>query len=196
MQSKPNVKPNLTLVKSSPLLPPVDVTSLIDMQKDFFDKFDIKVSEALKNTYITLLEEEHEEWIEEYYKMTASEFEELKELTDTLYITLGLSLQCSFKLTKTDTYMVADTYDYAITDIISDIVEGNITSTMLLNLVYAIYSYADAMGWDITEAYRRVHISNMSKLDKDGNAIRREDGKILKGTEYKEAYLEDLTNGK
>ena len=42
------------------------------------------------------------------------------------------------------------------------------------------------------EAFRRVHESNMSKLGDDGEPIRREDGKILKGPNYKPPFLEDI----
>lgn len=44
----------------------------------------------------------------------------------------------------------------------------------------------------IQEAVDRVHASNMSKLGEDGKPIRREDGKILKGPNYKEPDLSDL----
>jgi predicted HAD superfamily Cof-like phosphohydrolase len=37
----------------------------------------------------------------------------------------------------------------------------------------------------IVEAFKVVHESNMSKLDDEGKPIRREDGKILKGPNYK-----------
>ncbi len=37
----------------------------------------------------------------------------------------------------------------------------------------------------VTDAFMIVHESNLSKLDDDGNPIRREDGKILKGPNYK-----------
>lgn len=42
------------------------------------------------------------------------------------------------------------------------------------------------------EAFKRVHESNMSKLDDDGKPIRREDGKVLKGPNYKPPVLTDL----
>lgn len=42
------------------------------------------------------------------------------------------------------------------------------------------------------EAFLRVHESNMSKLDKDGQPIKNKIGKILKGPNYKEADLDDL----
>ena len=36
----------------------------------------------------------------------------------------------------------------------------------------------------ITDVFDEIHKSNMSKLDKDGNPIFREDGKVLKGENY------------
>jgi len=62
----------------------------------------------------------------------------------------------------------------------------------LSDLVYVCYQYAANMGWDLDEAMYRVHQSNMSKLDEDGNPIYREDGKVLKGPNYKPPNLEDL----
>lgn len=63
----------------------------------------------------------------------------------------------------------------------------------LADLVYVCYGYADRFGWDLDEAFRRVHLSNMSKLDPvTGKPIFREDGKILKGSNYKEPNLGDL----
>lgn len=44
----------------------------------------------------------------------------------------------------------------------------------------------------ITEAVKLVHASNMSKLGDDGKPIRREDGKILKGPNYKAPDLSHL----
>jgi len=62
----------------------------------------------------------------------------------------------------------------------------------LCDLAYVIYGTAEAFGWDFDEAFRRVHESNMSKLGIDGQPIHREDGKVLKGPNYKEPYMEDL----
>ncbi len=62
----------------------------------------------------------------------------------------------------------------------------------LADLVYVCYQYAVNMGWDLDEALYRVHESNMSKLDKDGKPIYREDGKVLKGPNYAPPNLEDL----
>ncbi len=63
----------------------------------------------------------------------------------------------------------------------------------LADLVYVCYQYAENMGWFLDEALNRVHESNMSKLDEDGKPIYREDGKVLKGPNYKPPDLSDLT---
>jgi hypothetical protein len=41
---------------------------------------------------------------------------------------------------------------------------------------------------------KRVHASNLSKLDENGKPIRREDGKVLKGPNYAPPTLTDLIN--
>ena len=62
----------------------------------------------------------------------------------------------------------------------------------LSDLVYVCYQYAANMGWDLDEALKRVHISNMSKLDEVGKPFYRADGKVLKGPNYKPPNLADL----
>ena len=62
----------------------------------------------------------------------------------------------------------------------------------LADLVYVCYQYAENMGWFLDEALNRVHLSNMSKLDEDGKPILRDDGKVLKGPNYKPPDLSDL----
>ena len=42
------------------------------------------------------------------------------------------------------------------------------------------------------QAFLKVHISNMSKLGPNGEVLRREDGKVLKGPNYQEADLKEL----
>ena len=51
----------------------------------------------------------------------------------------------------------------------------------LADLVYVCYQFAASQDWDLDEAMRRVHASNMSKLGEDGKPIYRGDGKVLKG---------------
>jgi NTP pyrophosphatase (non-canonical NTP hydrolase) len=62
----------------------------------------------------------------------------------------------------------------------------------LADLVYVCYQYAENLGWDLDKALDRVHESNMSKLDENGNPIYREDGKVLKGPNYQPPNLTDL----
>ena len=62
----------------------------------------------------------------------------------------------------------------------------------LADLVYVCYQYAENMGWFLDEALNRVHESNLSKLDEDCKPIYREDGKVLKGPNYKPPDLSDL----
>ena len=62
----------------------------------------------------------------------------------------------------------------------------------LSDLVYVCYQYAASQDWDLDEAVKRVHESNMSKLDEYGKPIYRADGKVLKGPYYAPPNLEDL----
>ena len=60
------------------------------------------------------------------------------------------------------------------------------------DLVYVIMGMFVEFGWDFEEAFDRVHQSNMSKLDDEGNPIYREDGKVLKSENYTPPDLSDL----
>jgi len=62
----------------------------------------------------------------------------------------------------------------------------------LCDLVYVCVGFADTYGWNFDVAFNRVHSSNMSKLNKNGDPIFREDGKIMKSNLYKEPDLQDL----
>ena len=63
----------------------------------------------------------------------------------------------------------------------------------LSDLVYVIYGYANARGWDLEESTRRVHENNMGRcIQPDGSIKRREDGKIEKNKAYPKVYLGDL----
>ena len=61
----------------------------------------------------------------------------------------------------------------------------------LADLVYVAFQFAEAAAWDLDVALERVHKSNMSKMV-NGKALRREDGKVLKGPNYQKPNLEDL----
>ncbi len=81
------------------------------------------------------------------------------------------------------------------------IINGEPTATLynyenalkeLADLVYVCFQYAENRECDLLTALNRVHQSNMSKLDENKRPIRRDDGKILKGPNYKPPYLTDL----
>lgn len=59
----------------------------------------------------------------------------------------------------------------------------------LADLQYVLSGTAVALGMDLEECVRLVHISNMSKLGPDGKPLYREDGKILKGPDYVEPNM-------
>lgn len=62
----------------------------------------------------------------------------------------------------------------------------------LADILYVCYWTAAKIGIDVNEAFRRVHASNMSKLDPDGKPVKREDGKVLKGPGYHAPDLSDI----
>ena len=63
----------------------------------------------------------------------------------------------------------------------------------LADLVYVIYGYANARGWDLDEALYRVHSNNLGRMyQPDGSIKRREDGKIEKNKDYPSVDLGDL----
>jgi len=62
----------------------------------------------------------------------------------------------------------------------------------LADLVFVCYQAAENMGWDLDETMQRVFNSNMSKLGDSGRPIRNENGKVLKGPNYKPPVLDDL----
>lgn len=63
----------------------------------------------------------------------------------------------------------------------------------LADLVYVIYGFAEARGYDLNEALVRVHQNNIGRcIQPDGTVHRREDGKIIKNPDYPKVQLEDL----
>ena len=63
----------------------------------------------------------------------------------------------------------------------------------LADLVYVVYGYAKARGWDLDEAIHRVHENNLGRcVQPDGTVKKRDDGKILKNKDYPKVDLSDL----
>lgn len=62
----------------------------------------------------------------------------------------------------------------------------------LADLLYVVYGTADVLGIPLPQVYSRVHASNMTKLGRDGKAIKDEGGKVLKGPNYEEPDMKGL----
>lgn len=71
--------------------------------------------------------------------------------------------------------------EYLLGEKNNDLVE---IADALGDMLYIIYGTAVSYGLPIDAIFQEIHDSNMSKLDKNGNPIYREDGKILKGDNY------------
>jgi predicted HAD superfamily Cof-like phosphohydrolase len=186
------VSTKLSLIKPSQVIPIMDISEVIPIQGEFMEVFSIPFNEKTAKLYLTLIEEEHEEWVEDFFS-DAPSHKELKELADLLYVTAGYALQLGYKSIKAIQYFPTETWDWAITELVSDLASGKKDKVLISKLIYCLFAHANERNWDLMEAYRRVHKSNMSKLTEDGKVLRREDGKVQKSNLYKEPDLKDLT---
>jgi predicted HAD superfamily Cof-like phosphohydrolase len=64
----------------------------------------------------------------------------------------------------------------------------------LADILYTVYGTIISEGLQdvIERVFDAVHESNMSKLDENGKPVKRADGKVLKGSRYKEPDLSFL----
>ena len=67
--------------------------------------------------------------------------------------------------------------------------DGNIAQVAqeLADVVYVCYGTAVQFGIDLDAVLAEVHRANMSKVEPDGTVLRRDDGKILKGSAFRAA---------
>lgn len=143
------------------------------MLKEFIKTFEASLDPRL---WVKLIKEEMEE-TKEALALGVRE-DVLKEVTDLMYVTVGFN------------YVTAGAEQM---ELFSDREKAELMS--LIQESSETYDKAiDFMGAETNfyEAFRRVHLSNMSKLDNDGKPIKREDGKVLKSDNYRAANLEDL----
>ena len=146
-----------------------------EMLEEFIRTFKASLDPRL---WIKLIKEEVEEY-DEAHKVD-DRIEMLKEIADVIYVKIGFLVVIGVGLGNN-----------LLTE--KELADWNAT----LNLSGERVKEAEAVfGWDtIMEAFKRVHLSNMSKLGIDGKPIFREDGKVLKGPNYKKPYLTDLIEG-
>jgi hypothetical protein len=122
--------------------------------------------------WLSLVEEE----LKELYAEKPKTPEHLKEYTDLLYVYTGLSL----------------TMPEHLSSLVTEEERLNF-GKLAQRAERALHEYFTEYGeMVVATAFFRVHESNMSKLGEDGKPIKREDGKILKGPNYKEPDLTDL----
>ena len=62
----------------------------------------------------------------------------------------------------------------------------------LTDILYVVYGAGHAFGIDLDDCFHEVHGSNMTKLGEDGRPIYREDGKVMKGPNYREPDLDQF----
>ncbi|MDI6024051.1 hypothetical protein QBL02_10890 [Leucobacter sp. UT-8R-CII-1-4] len=60
------------------------------------------------------------------------------------------------------------------------------------DIVYVTYGAAITYGIDLDAVLREIHRANMSKLGQDGRPVIREDGKVLKGSDYRPPRIVDV----
>lgn len=82
--------------------------------------------------------------------------------------------------------------DEEFDELISELFDANKKKLAkeIADLLYVTYGLAATYGIDIDTVFNLVHESNMSKLGEDGKPIYRDDGKVLKGPNYKEPDLD------
>lgn len=123
-------------------------------------------------TWIKLVDEE----LSELYAEKPNTHEHLKELCDLLYVSTGLTLTAPEHIGM----LIPENERQAVVK-------------QQAKVSRALEEYLNLYGEDtFMEAFDRVHTSNMSKLGEDGKPIHREDGKVLKGPNYKKPDLTDL----
>lgn len=129
---------------------------------EFIEKFDASKD---KHLWVKLINEEADELIEATANL-------LKEYCDLMYVIHGCDL------------VAGDSKE----DILPPYLKVKLTR--IIAIMGAVLGAFD--DDTIDEAFLRVHASNMSKLGEDGKPIRRSDGKIQKGPNYKPPVLSDL----
>jgi predicted HAD superfamily Cof-like phosphohydrolase len=86
--------------------------------------------------------------------------------------------------------LLAEEYtEYTTAEAEDDIVE---IADALADLIYIACGTAVAYGIPLDRVFAEVHSSNMSKLGNDGKPIYRDDGKVLKGPNYRPPQIDKI----
>ena len=68
------------------------------------------------------------------------------------------------------------------------------TADALTDILYVTYGAGHAFGIDLDKCFNEVQKSNMSKLDKFGNPIYNDQGKVMKGPSYFKPDFKKILN--
>ena len=68
------------------------------------------------------------------------------------------------------------------------------TADALTDILYVTYGAGHAFGIDLDKCFDEVQKSNMSKLDKSGNPIYNDQGKVMKGPLYLKPNFKKILN--
>ena len=181
------------------------VNKQAELVKEFNDTF---CPDAGSLIYQKLIREEFNELVDEIESKKSVE-NELKELMDLLYVVYGMGYVTGCPIAKNhkeideiidsvnkhkDKYPNINLPLTIIATAYVELITSNYDFMWLYRLAQGCYAYAKVRGWSTDQAFKRVHDSNMSKLE-NGKVLRREDGKVLKGKDYKPANLKDLVDG-
>lgn len=149
------------------------------MLQEFIKTFGASLDPRVWVTFVTEEFNELMEALDDYSQEQTPEnkHQVLKEMTDLMYVQIG------FNLVSVGAEQLGLFSNEEHAEIMTKITAAAQLYEQAVNALGDINYF---------EAFRRVHLSNMSKLGEDGFPIRREDGKILKGPNYVEPKLTDL----
>lgn len=89
--------------------------------------------------------------------------------------------------------LVTEEYNEFIDELDNDEINEAALLKEMCDIVYVIYGMAVTFGWDMDEAFRRVHENNVGRMkQEDGTIKRRKDGKIIKNPAFPKVDLSDL----
>jgi predicted HAD superfamily Cof-like phosphohydrolase len=133
----------------------------IALVQDFMEKFGASRDPDL---WLKLCEEESKELMDALSAV-------VKEACDLAYVLRGLHIACGEDAEKTEWY-----------------IKKVASINQIIGIADNFFEAVDDGLFD--DAFREVHLSNLSKLGEDGKPVKREDGKVLKGPNYRPADID------
>lgn len=131
--------------------------------------------------------------LEDLFKNCSSNYEKVQEF----HKTYGMPLKTIPRLiSKKRAQLRIDLIGEEFEELMEGIAKDDLVeiADALIDLLYVTYGACCEYGIDADIGLTEVHDSNMSKLDENGNPIYREDGKVLKGPNFREPNLAKVLN--